>query len=119
MAGEKLDQAKHALRQALARLADGDVFSLVVFSTGAHCVFQPVVVNAERRHAIQNALQKLTAHTSTNLCGGLERGLGSVLAKKQATNLVLLVSDGLANEGVTDIDAISLRARAGCNAQPC
>lgn len=113
MAGDKLARAKQALQQAIARLYDGDVVSLVVFSTHVRCVFEPAVVNPETRRIVLSAVQEITTHENTNLCGGLEMGLYKVRGRRLDSNLVLLLSDGLANEGVTDLDQIAARALEG------
>lgn len=113
MGGEKLVQAKNALRQAVDRLVDGDVFSLVSFSTEVRCLFQPAIVNAEMRRLVVSAIQEITTQDMTNLCGGLELGLEKASQNRQGTNLVLLLSDGLTNIGITDLDAIAERAHAG------
>jgi Ca-activated chloride channel family protein len=65
------------------------------------------------RRVVHSVLREIRSHESTNLCGGLELGLEKASQKKEGTNLVLLLSDGLANVGVTDIDSIAERSRIG------
>lgn len=114
MRGEKLIQVKEAVRQAVRRLHDGDVFSLTVFSNEVRCVMEPTVVNDALRRTVESALQEIQAGGMTALCGGLELGLEKALARKQETTLVLLLSDGQANVGETDVERVGqrgLRAR--------
>lgn len=109
MRGQKLAQAKEAVRQALRRLHDGDIFSLVTFAAGVACAFEPAEVGANTRRVVKSALQEIEAGGQTALCGGLELGLEKAVARKQETNLVLLLSDGQANVGETDIEALGRR----------
>jgi Ca-activated chloride channel family protein len=46
------------------------------------------------------------------LCGGLELGIAQAVDARQSTNLVLLLSDGQANVGETDVEAVGKRALA-------
>ncbi len=112
MSGEKLEQAKEALRQALHHLRDGDVVSLVVFSTEVRCVFEPQRLNSHTRGVILSALKEINTQSNTNLCGGLVLGSEKISAAKMKTNLLLLLSDGLANEGETDLQKIGQHAYA-------
>jgi Ca-activated chloride channel family protein len=109
MSGEKLTQAKEAVRQALSRLHDGDVISLITFSAEARCVLEPTVVDDRARQALTNALQRITASGMTALCGGLEMGIATAIAARRDTNLVLVLSDGQANVGETDIEKVGFR----------
>ena len=109
MRGPKLAQAKEAVRQALRRLHDGDVFSLVTFATGVSCAFEPTEIGEHTRGVIESALAEIEAGGRTALCGGLEMGLDKAAARKQDTNLVLLLSDGQANVGETDVEMVGQR----------
>lgn len=110
MGGGKIQQAKEALRQALGRVMDDDVFSMVVFSSDVRVVLEPTVVGQHTRGVIKSALQEINAGGMTALCGGLELGLGKALEKQQDSHLVLLLSDGQANVGETDLEKVGYRA---------
>ena len=109
MRGRKLAQAKEAVRQALRRLHDGDIFSLVTFANKVACAFEPTGIDDHTRRVVESALQEIDAGGRTALCGGLELGLEKAAARKQETNLVLLLSDGQANVGETDLEAVGQR----------
>lgn len=114
MHGEKLQQAKESLRQALQRLQDGDSLSLVIFNDNVRCVLEPTLLNSSTRRVAESALQEITASGMTALCGGLELGTEKALSRQQDTNLALLLSDGQANVGDTDMETVGqrgLRAR--------
>lgn len=111
MSGEKLQNAKSALREALMRLYDGDVLSLVTFDSEVRCPLEPTRVDDHIRSVFNSLLQEIRAGSNTALCRGLELGIEKALSEKKQTNLLLLLSDGLANEGETITDKIAQRAR--------
>ena len=61
MRGSKLAQAKEAVRQALRRLHDGDVFSLVIFSEDVKTAVAPTALDAHTRSVVESALQEIEA----------------------------------------------------------
>jgi Ca-activated chloride channel homolog len=110
MGGEKIVQAKQAVSQALQYLHPGDVFSLVTFSNTVNTPFETTRVSEQTRLAVEQALQSVDAGGMTALCDGLETGIVKALAQVEDTNLVLLLSDGQANVGETDLEKIGSRA---------
>lgn len=110
MRGEKIDAAKEAVRQSLRRLHDGDVFSLVTFANEVQTVLNPTQVDGRLRERVEANLQAVRAGGRTALCGGLEAGIEAAKARRQETNLVLLLSDGQANVGETDLEKVGQRA---------
>jgi Ca-activated chloride channel family protein len=112
MSGEKIAQAKEAVRQSLRYLREGDVFSLVSFSNEVRAAFEPRRVDADTRRVVESALQEIVAGGMTALDGGLALGLEKVAAQKQDTNLALLLSDGQANVGETDLEKVGQRGYA-------
>jgi Ca-activated chloride channel family protein len=113
MQGDKITQAKDAVRQAMSRLHDDDSLALVTFSNVIRTVLAPTSVDDHIRQVVQSALQEINAGGMTALCGGLEEGLKHAGAMRQETNLVLLLSDGQANVGETDIEKVGYRAYEG------
>jgi Mg-chelatase subunit ChlD len=110
MHGEKIIQAREAVRQAVRHLHTDDVFSLVTFSSEVKCPFEPTKVDERTIGTIESTLQKITAGGSTALCDGLEMGIKNATKYKDDSNLVLLLSDGLANVGETDLEKIGQHA---------
>jgi Mg-chelatase subunit ChlD len=110
MSGEKIRAAKQAVRDAVHRLQDGDLFTLVTFSTDVRCPLSAKGVDANLRRVIKSSLDEIRAGGQTALCGGLELGIQQALEASQTTNLVLLLSDGQANVGETDVEAVGRRA---------
>jgi Ca-activated chloride channel family protein len=109
MQGQKLAQAKEAVRQALHRLQDGDTICLVIFNSEVRCVLEPIVYGEQSRRVIESALQEINAGGMTALDGGLALGAEKAAQTKQGTNLILLLSDGQANVGETDLEKVGQR----------
>jgi Ca-activated chloride channel homolog len=110
MQGEKLHQAKLAVKLATKHLHPGDVFSLVTFNNGVACPFEPALVDDNTSQAVEGSLEAIQASGMTALDGGLERGIEKALARKLETNLVMLLSDGQTNVGEIDLEVIGMRA---------
>lgn len=110
MRGEKIEAAREAVRQAMRRLHDGDIFSLVAFASEVQTVLKPTQVDDHLRRKVESVLHEVGAGGRTALCGGLEAGIEAALGMPQETNLVLLLSDGQANVGETDLEAVGERA---------
>jgi Ca-activated chloride channel family protein len=110
MGGAKIKAAKEATRQAVQRLQDGDFFSLVTFASDVRCPLASKRIDAGFRRVIESSLQEIRAGGQTALCSGLEKGIAQALLHSQKTNLVLVLSDGQANVGETNVEAIGRRA---------
>lgn len=118
MSGQKLELAKRAVLEAIERLDDHDRFSVVAYDDEVQVVVErTTATGAARRDAIQH-LRDLGPGGSTNLSGGWFAGCEQVAARQdpEAVNRVLLLTDGLANVGITDhgelaVHAGELRAR--------
>jgi Ca-activated chloride channel family protein len=110
MQGEKIEQAKLAVQRAVKYLRTGDVFSLVTFSDNTAVPFEPSLVNDKTLQAVELALQQIIVGGMTALCSGLEAGIEKVGILAKDTNLILLLSDGQANVGETDLEKIGNRA---------
>ncbi len=111
MAGDKLDYVKKAAQFLIRHLGARDHFSLVSYNQDVTVDLQPTVVSNKDR--ISHAIQKLMAGGTTNLSGGWLQGCQLVhdnLAERQVDR-VLLLTDGLANQGVKDPGQLSSMAR--------
>ncbi len=118
MGGEKIRLAREAVIQALRMLRSSDRFAVVMYDTEIDVVVSSTPASSE---AITNAVaqvQKIEARGGTDLGGGWLKGceeIASHLAAGQVSRCLLL-TDGLANHGITDRDELAryaeeLRAR--------
>ena len=110
MQGPKIGQAVEAAKQAVNRLHDRDTFSLVAFSSRVSTVLAPTGVDDNLRQEARRVLGEVRAGGQTALCGGLEEGLKHAGQSTHDTRLVLLLSDGQANVGETDLEKVGARA---------
>ncbi len=101
-AEQKLDYARKAAVELVARLGPQDLFSLVTFDSAAVLRFPAGPV--QNRARMQRLIRGLDAGSGTNIYDGLQLGYREVRkhSKRDGVNLVLLLSDGEVNEGVTD-----------------
>lgn len=109
---DKLVFAKSAAEQIVGRLRPDDRLAIVAYDTEVHTVVPSTF--ASERSAFLAAIRALQPGNETNLCAGMERGYEEVLRNldEARLNRVVLLSDGLANQGVTDRDTIRQRAQA-------
>jgi len=108
MSGAKLEKAKQAASLLVDQLDAEDIFSLVVYDTGAQ-VLLPAAPVGERRSEIRSVISRLDTGGSTALYAGVELGgreLDEFFARERI-NRVLLLSDGIANIGPSSNEEIA------------
>jgi Ca-activated chloride channel homolog len=101
MAGAKLDAAREAAVFLVQRLALEDRVSVVAYDDDIETVALPVTGADGAR--VTQAINHIQTGGCTNLSGGWLRGRELVAAHAQpgSVNRVLLLTDGLANAGIT------------------
>ena len=100
MAGPPLESAKAAARRFAGFLGAEDRLSVVAFDGQVDTVFGPAPAG-DPTAAV--AIDRLEPRGSTNLSGGWLKGMKHVKAGLvDGTNRVVLLTDGQANQGVTD-----------------
>jgi Ca-activated chloride channel family protein len=105
MAGDKIRLARQAIEASIAALGASDRFAVVAYDDQVDIVSPSMLASGAARDAAARSLAAIGARGSTNLFEGWMRGCGEVAAHLDgggAMNRVLLMSDGLANIGVTD-----------------
>ncbi|MBA2701333.1 MAG: VWA domain-containing protein, partial [Chloroflexi bacterium] len=105
MAGRgKLDLAKQAVEEALRRLESDDRFSVVVYDDQVDVVAPSDRATGVARARASGGLAAVDARGSTDLAGGWFAGCGQVAEHLLAdgVNRCLVLTDGLANVGLTD-----------------
>lgn len=111
MEGEKLDYVKKALAFVIEQLQIEDKLSVVTYDDKVEVLFaqQPV----RDKNALLRQVEAIRSGNTTNLSGGMLEGFAQVRGTKTANcvNRVLLLSDGLANEGVTEPEKLQQIAR--------
>ncbi|GBC60275.1 VWA domain-containing protein [Desulfonema ishimotonii] len=112
MDGEKIRDARQAVLKLLDQLSPRDRFALVSYSDAVckHADLCPVTDAGRER--LTQAVSRISAGGGTNLGAGLQQGLQILSDARKTGNLgrVILISDGLANEGITDPQALGQMA---------
>lgn len=112
MSGRKLDLAKRAIETAVDRLLPSDRFAIVCYDDRIDTVVEGTNASREAKTNAVERLRTIDARGSTDLGGGYLRGaeqvaLGMTAAgdggpAQPSINRVLLLTDGLANQGITE-----------------
>ncbi|MEO7327993.1 MAG: VWA domain-containing protein [Minicystis sp.] len=109
MKGESIDRARRAADALVDRLAPTDDFSLTTFSSDASVLVTDGPVGA-RRGSIHQVIQTIREDGGTNIGAGLELGYAQAnnpAIPEEAVKVVLLLSDGHANAGITKSDSLA------------
>ncbi|NUP07545.1 MAG: VWA domain-containing protein [Polyangiaceae bacterium] len=104
MRGELIQNARAAASKLVDKLDEQDQFSIVRFSSDAQ-VLVPMTTIGSKRQATKDAIAAITEGGGTNISEGLRLGYEQISKKevrKDAVRVVMLLSDGRANEGTTD-----------------
>ena len=107
MASEnRLGLVKAALRLLVDELDERDTIGIVVYGSDARKILDPTPASDKDR--IMGAIDSLTTDGSTNVQAGLKVGykMAQKNFQKDQVNRIVLCSDGVANNGVTNADKI-------------
>lgn len=104
MNGKKIDDAKRAALSLLSSLSAADRFGLVTYSDGVQRRSGLVKITSANRERLETIIRSIAAGGGTNLGAGLQEGIDVLLSSRinGNTRKVILISDGLANRGITD-----------------
>ena len=114
MEGKKLNDARQAVLRLLDQVGAEDRLALVTYANGVQTQSALVPMNATNRRQLAAVVKEVYAGGGTNLGGGLGQGIDMLMHTPGAERLrkVILVSDGLANQGITDPNALGRMATA-------
>ncbi|HKG14662.1 MAG TPA: VWA domain-containing protein [Pyrinomonadaceae bacterium] len=99
---DKLSRVKEALLALVSQLRETDVLSIVVFDSEAQVLLPARAVGD--KEFVKELIRGLQPGSSTNIHAGLMLGYREAMKnyRVEATNRVVLLTDGIANQGVTD-----------------
>ncbi len=111
MQGDKLKYVKQAASFLTDQLNADDRISIVTYETSVDVIQPPTKVT--NKSLIKSKIAAITDAGSTNLSGGMQKGYSLVSTNfvKDNVNRVLLLSDGLANVGISDPNKLQEIAR--------
>ena len=108
---DRLGLVKESLTLLVGELDRDDTVAIVTYSGDSGILLEPT--SLRDRDAILDAIDDMRSGGSTNLQAGLDTGYR--LARRNfiddGVNRVIVASDGLANAGITDVDALAERIR--------
>jgi len=107
----KIEYAKKALYALIDRLQPDDLFSLVIYDDVIDVLRRSHRVGDKRD--LKRLVEEVYPRGATNLGGGMIEGLRQVERSldREYVNRVILLSDGLANRGITDLHELGRIAR--------
>ncbi len=113
MSGEKMQQAKASVRELVAQLDARDRFSLVSYSSDARVDFPLGTVDGVGRRRFSDRLASVATGGGTNMSSGLDQAFALIGGDRNAERVphLILISDGLANEGDATPEGLKARAR--------
>lgn len=104
MHGRPIQLAMKAVEEAIGRLKSTDRFSIVAYDNEIDSLVPGTFATAAATSAAVERLRSVGARGSTNLGGGWLSGCEHVASEliEEGVNRCLLLTDGLANQGITD-----------------
>ena len=113
----RMDRVKDALRSVVRSLTPQIELSLVTFSTDAIVQIKGVSSeNPELVHEFNDIVNRLTPSGDTDIATALMRAVRSLAEDDEQAdeNIILLLTDGQANTGITGADAIANSFKKEC-----
>ncbi len=110
----KITHATEAILRLLSRLTEVDRFALVSYSDQVQRHGGLLPMTAANRAMMEEMVRSIRPDGSTNLGAGLQEGIQLLTHADRGGRIsrVILISDGLANRGVTDPSALGSMASA-------
>lgn len=104
---DKMSRVKESLRTMLTKLRPDDIISIVTFDTTAQILYAAAPIGDGQ--GLRRAIDCISPGGSTNIHGGLMLGYNEAKKnfRKDSTNRVILLTDGIANQGVVDPSRIA------------
>jgi Ca-activated chloride channel family protein len=99
MAGEKIEQAKAAMRYCLQRLGNRDRFGLVTFSSEAR-KFRDELAGIEARDDALYHVDRLEATGGTNINEALLAAMDLLRGSQNGRSMIIFLTDGLPSTGI-------------------
>ena len=105
MKGLKINYAREAVLKLLSSLSAEDRFALVTYSDDVQILCNLLKAAPGNRENMAAAVNSVRVGGGTNLGAGLQAGINILKSSSRNTNTakLILISDGLANKGITDV----------------
>jgi Ca-activated chloride channel family protein len=115
MQGQKIEHARQAVTRLIEDMDADDRIGLITYSNQVETLSPLVKLNNAQRERLVDMVRGIVPAGGTNLGSGLQRGINTAIYAEHGERLrkVILVSDGLANQGVTSVRALGAMAAGG------
>lgn len=106
----RMEYLKRGLKRMTSELKRGDMVQLVLFDDEVCVPVEDFVVGRDSMHLLTSTIERIAPRGATDIDSGLRRGYAIADRSYQSThsNRVVLVTDALANTGVTNPEVISM-----------
>ena len=104
MSGQKIRDAKKAVLNLLTDLSPSDRLALVAYSDGVTRLSGLLPVTPAYQKRLSSIIHNVSVGGGTNLGQGLREGINLLMSSEKTENpgRLILISDGLANQGITN-----------------
>ncbi len=102
MGGDKIIHARQGAQSALAQLRDGDIFSLVIYSSSVNVLIPPTRIDNSVRRELASVIDRIQPGGMTALFGGVSMAAEQLRKMDRSGGRIqrlILLSDGCANVG--------------------
>ncbi len=108
-AAQKMEYAHQGLRTLIQQLSPQDRFGLVSFDDKAEINHYLSYVSSQDKNYLQQKISGIQPRGSTNISSGLQTAIQMMRENNSVarSERIILISDGLANQGITDPAALS------------
>jgi len=113
MSGPPIARLRDTARAVAGQLREGDIVSMVTWNTSQNVLLEGHTVSGPADPVLVDLIDGLDADGGTDLNAGLVTAyaLAQASFSKDRINRVVLISDGGANAGVTDLELIAANAQ--------
>jgi Ca-activated chloride channel family protein len=113
MTGDKIEHARAAVRELMGQLGAQDRFALIAYSDDAVVSVPLSFVGDHAREAWADTVAGILPNGSTNMSSGLDLAIDLIERARAGGRVphVILISDGLANQGDASFEGLARRAR--------
>ncbi|MBI5593855.1 MAG: VWA domain-containing protein [Deltaproteobacteria bacterium] len=104
MAGQKLSDARQAVARLIDQMTADDRLAIITYSNNVQVLSPLVGMDETQRRQLKTVVAQVNAAGGTNLGAGLKQGIQTLMQTPAdgRQRRVILISDGQANQGITD-----------------
>ena len=115
MGGQKIHDARMAVIRLMELLSPEDRMAIITYSNDVHLLSPLVAMNSSAKKRLSGYVKRIHSGGGTNLGGGLKEGIATLMHTTTGNRQrkVILISDGLANQGITDLYSLGSMAANG------